>query len=165
MPEGTLNIIRERRSVRRFLPKPVPREVLLKLIDCARYAPSAHNQQPWEFVIITDTQIKKTIAELTDYGKFIADAPACIAVFCRETKFNIEDGSAAVTYILLAAEALGLGTCWVAGNKKFYAEEVARILEATQGLVLHTLIPVGYPAHKPSAHKRDLEEMLHWNKF
>lgn len=165
MSSEALKVLRERRSVRRFLDKPVAKEMLEKIMDIARHAPTAHNKQPWEIVIIEDSETRKAIAKETDYGSFIADAPACIAVFCEESTFYVEDGSAIVTYILLAAEALGFGTCWVAGDKKFYAPKISRLLEAPQKMKLHALIPIGYPSQKPAPYKRALSDMLHWEKF
>ena len=98
------------------------------------------NLQPWQFVVVTDKSMRAKIAHLTDYGKFIAGAPACIAVFCQDTKYYLEDGSAAVENILLAATALGLGSCWVAGDKKPYAEEVANLLGVPRKYKLIALI-------------------------
>ena len=102
---------------------------------------------------------------LTDYGRFISEAPACIAVFCRDTKYYLEDGSAAATYILLAATALGLGSCWVAGDKKAYAEQVREFLGVPDGYKLVALIPVGYPAEEQRKNKRSLAEVVHWEAW
>jgi len=74
----------------------------------ARLAPTARNVQPWEFVVVTEASKRRQLAALTDHGKFIAEAPVCVAVLSHETKYYIEDCSAATTSILLAAAALGL---------------------------------------------------------
>ena len=63
------------------------------------------NIQPWHFIVVTDKERRKHIADLTDYGKFIEQAPVCIAVFCEDTKYYLEDGSAATQNILLAAKS------------------------------------------------------------
>ena len=118
-----LEAIKTRRSVRSFSNKPVEREIIERILDCARLAPSANNTQPWEFVVVTDQAIRESIAGLTDYGKFIAEAPVCIAVFCKDTKYYLEDGCAASENILVAAWALGLSSCWVAGDKKQYSHQ------------------------------------------
>ncbi|MCD6221987.1 nitroreductase family protein, partial [bacterium] len=117
--EEVIKLLKERRSIRKYQKKEVPEDIIEGIIDCARFAPSAMNIQPWEFIVITEEEMRKKIADITDYGKFIADAPLCIAVFCKDTKYYLEDGSAATTYILLAAKAYGLGSCWVAGDKKY----------------------------------------------
>ncbi len=162
----TLEAIRERRSVRKFRPDPVGRELLEQLVDSGRLAPTAMGHEPWEFVVVTDDDVRADIAGTTDYGKFIADAPACIAVFCRDTKYYLEDGCAATENILLAAAALGLGACWVAGDKKGYADKVRQMLAVPEGYRLVSLLPVGYPADRRARkEKRPLEDVLHWEKF
>jgi nitroreductase len=161
-----LEAIRQRCSVRKFGRQPVPRELLEQLVDCGRLAPTAMAKEPWEFVVITNGEIRRQIAEVTDYGKFIADAPACIAVFCKDTKYYLEDGCAAVENILVAAAALGLGACWVAGDKKSYAGEVRRMLRAPEDCNLVALLPIGYPAEEMvPRQKRPLEDVLHWETF
>ncbi|RKY01307.1 nitroreductase family protein [Candidatus Poribacteria bacterium] len=161
-----IEALKTRRSVRSFKPDPVPREVIEEIIDCARLAPSAMNLQPWEFVVVTDESMRKRIADLTDYGKFIAQAPVCIAVFCKDVKYYLEDGCAATENILIAARARGLGSCWVAGDKKFYAESVAELLGVPKGYKLVSLIALGYPDREPGMpSKRPLSEVLHWERF
>ncbi|HOL22548.1 MAG TPA: nitroreductase family protein [bacterium] len=155
-----LKVLKERRSIRRYQEKEVPDDVIKDIIDCARFAPTARNLQPWKFVVIIDGTLRKKIADISDYGKFIADAPVCIAVFCEDTKYYIEDGSAATTYILLAAKAYGLGSCWVAGDKKPYAEEIRRLLNVPAGYKLVSLISIGYPEGSvPEPSKKSLEEV------
>ena len=83
----TLEVLRKRRSVRRFKDIPVEREKIEEIIDCARLAPSANNFQPWEFIVVTDPSKRKEVANATDYGKFIAQSPVCVAVFFRDTRF------------------------------------------------------------------------------
>ena len=161
-----MEAIRKRRSVRSFSRKEVPREIVAKIVDAGRLAATAMNLQPWEFVVVTNREGRADIAKLTDYGKFIAEAPACVAVFCRERKYYLEDGSAATENMLLAATALGLGTCWVAGDKKRYAEEVGRRLGVPEGLKLVSLVAVGFPKGAAGTpRKRALEDVLHWGKF
>ena len=157
--------LQSRRSIRTFRPEPVPREMIEKIIDCARLSPTARNAQPWEFVVVTEEQSRRGIADLTDFGRFIAEAPVCVAVFCRDCKYYIEDGSAATMSILLAAHALGLAACWVAGDKKHYAREVGSLLGAPDDMKLVALIPIGYSDMAPKPRKRSLEDVLHWEKF
>jgi len=161
-----LEALKQRRSVRKFRPDPVSREVLEQLIDCGRLAPTAMAKEPWEFVVVTGEQLRKRIADATDYGKFIADAPVCIVVFCRDTKYYLEDGCAATENILVTATALGLGACWVAGDKKRYADQVREMLGVPEGFRLVSLLPVGYPADRAARkQKRPLDSVLHWERF
>jgi len=162
----TLEAIKQRRSVRKYRPDPVDRALLEQLVDCGRLAPTAMAKEPWEFVVVTEEEMRSRIAGTTDYGKFIAQAPACIAVFCRNTKYYLEDGCAATENILLAAAALGLGACWVAGDKKRYADDVRQMLGVPKGYRLVSLLPVGHPADTPARkQKRPLSKVLHWEKY
>jgi len=160
-----LEALKTRRSIRKYKPDPVPKELVEQAVDCARLAPTANNVQPWEFVVVTDAARRKAIAGLTDWGKFIADAPVCVAVLCKDTKYYLEDGCAALENLMLAAHALGLGTCWIAGDKKDYADKVRGMLGAPAEFKLVGLVPLGYPAEQPKRQKRKLGEMLHWEKF
>ncbi|MBC8461748.1 MAG: nitroreductase family protein [Deltaproteobacteria bacterium] len=160
-----LEAIRARRSIRQYQSKPIPKEVIEQIVDCGRWAPTAMNQQPWKFVVVTDEAMRTQIADITDYGKFIAQAPACVAVFCEDTMYYLEDGCAAVENILLGATALGVGSCWVAGDKKKYCEEVTRLLDVPSGYKLIALIALGYAAQPGRARKKSLDEVLCWEKW
>lgn len=140
-----LDIIKTRRSIRKYIQKPIPDEIINQILDCARYAPTANNKQPWLFIVIKNSDLKTQIAELTDYGKFIKEAYCCIAVFCEDTKYYLEDGSAATQNILLAAWSFGIGSCWIAGDKKFYAEKIKELLSLEAKYKLVSLISLGYP--------------------
>jgi len=160
-----IKALKTRRSKRKFLPTSVTKKVVKDIIDCGRLAPSAVNIQPIEFIVVTKAKIRKRIAEMTDYGRFIAEAPVCVAIFSRQTKYYLEDGSAATENILLAAHAHGLGACWVAGDKKLYAEKVRQLLGAPQHFKLISLIPMGYSEQQPKPTKRKLKDVLHWEKY
>jgi nitroreductase len=160
-----IEVLKTRRSVRAYTNAPVPRETIEDIIDCGRLAATAINIQPCEFVVVTEPEMLRRIAETTDHGKFIAQAPACVVVLCGDTKYYLEDGSAATENILLAARAHGLGSCWVAGDKKPYASDICRLVGAPRGYKLVSLIPIGYPAEKPEQTKRPLAEVLHWEKY
>jgi nitroreductase len=155
-----------RRSIRRYDDNPIHLKILEQIIDAARLAPTANNRQPWEFIIITDKEMRQKIAELADYGKFIAQAPACVAVFCKDTKYYLEDCSAATQNILLSAWAQGIGSCWVAGDKKPYCQPISKLLKVPDGYKLVSLIALGYPVGKHAPHhKRELSEVLHWENY
>ncbi len=161
-----IEVLRKRRSIRKYLKEPVSKADIETIVDCGRLAATARNEQPWEFIAVTDAKMRKTLADITEYGKFIADSPVCICVFCRDTKYYIEDGAAATENILLAARALGLGTCWVAGDKKPYADKVAKTLGVPAGYKLMSFISLGYCEDiEPKCVKRTLKDVLHWEKF
>jgi nitroreductase len=161
-----LEALRTRRSVRRYQDRPVAPEVLEQIVDAGRLAATARNGQPWEFVVLTDHDLKAQVAAATDHGKFIADGPAAIAVFCQESKYYLEDGAAATQNILVAAHSLGLGACWIAGDKKEYAPAIGKLLGAPQQMRLVSLVALGYPQDQlPEKEKRPLSAVLHWEHF
>lgn len=160
-----LDLLKQRISVRRYEARGIEREKLEALVEAARFAPTARNEQPWEFVVITERTGLEALAKLADHGRFVGEAGACIAVFCRDTKYYLEDGSAATTYLCLAATALGLGSCWIAGDKKDYAEEVRRVLAMPEGYRLVSLVSLGYPAEHQPKSKRSTSETIHWERF
>lgn len=158
--------ISQRCSVRKFLPRPVPGKLLEELIAAARYAPTARNIQPWEFVAIAEKKTLKALGEIAENGRFLGACAACIAVFCQETKYYLEDGCAATENILIQAQDLGLASCWVAGDKKPYAEKIKELLKAPQGLKLVSLIALGYADESVCRpEKRPLKEIIHWESF
>jgi nitroreductase len=158
--------IEQRRSVRTFKPEAVPQEVIENVIDAGRQAPTARNVQPWEFVVSTDQTTRSFLGQTCDHGGFIKDSPVCIITFCRDTKYYLEDGCAAIENMLIAATAHGLGTCWVAGDKKDYAPVVAERLGVPANYYLVGLIAMGYSAEAGSPkEKRPLNEVLHMEKW
>jgi nitroreductase len=162
----TRKAIEGRVSIRKFEDRPLSKECIEKLVDAGRLAPRARDIQPWEFVAVTDKATLTELGRIADTGNFIREAACCIAVFCRGTKYYLEDGSAATENILLAVADMNLGACWVAGDKKPYAEEVAKLLGVPGHVKLVSLIPVGWPAEHPEGvRRRTLEEVLHWEKY
>ena len=160
-----IEMLKTRRSVRAYTREPIPRKTIEEIIDCGRLAATAINIQPWEFVVVTEPSMLRRLAETADHGRFIADAPVCVVVLCQDSKYYLEDGSAATENILLAARAHGLGACWVAGDKKLYAPEICRLVGAPPGYNLVSLIPIGHPAENPEKPKRPLADVLHWQKY
>jgi nitroreductase len=162
----TFDSMSKRVSVREYLLKPISKNLLEKLVDTGRRAPTARCVEPWEFIVITERAMLQKLGEIATSGSFIKDATAGIAVFCKETKYYLEDGCAATENILLAAADLGLGACWVAGDKKPYVGEVAKLLGIPSGLKLVSLISLGWPKERAAqVKKRKLEDVIHWEKF
>jgi nitroreductase len=130
MEMETFKAIIKRVSVREYQSRPIDRKLLEKLIDAGRRAPTARAIEPWEFVVVQNRETLEKIGQIANTGSFIKDAACCIAVFCNDTKYYLEDGCAATENILLLAADLGLGACWVAGDKKPYADKIAKLLKA-----------------------------------
>ena len=162
----TFDALMNRASVRDYMNQPVPKDMLEKLVDMGRRAPSARAVEPWEFVVITERAILDKLAGIISTGVFLKQATACIVIFCQDTKYYLEDGSAATENILLAATDLGLGACWIAGDKKEYCGEVSKLLGAPGHLKLISLISVGWATREPKQRKRrTLSEVIHWEKI
>jgi len=158
-----LEAIRKRRSVRSYTGDPVPREDLEKIVDAARLAPSGHNRQPWEFIVVTDRSV---IDQLKTAALWMENAGAIIAVVMEtSSKFWLEDGSAAVENILIASTALGYGSCWLQGYTEPREEELKELLGIPDDKKLLTLVPIGVPSEWPTREKKPLLEVLHWERY
>jgi nitroreductase len=162
----TFECISKRASVREYKAQPISQQVLTQLVDAGRRAPTARGIEPWKFVVVTEKEVLQKLAELANTGVFIKDSASCVVVFCQDTKYYLEDGCAATENILLAACSLGLGACWVAGDKKPYTEDIKKLLNAPADLKLISLIALGWPKKEiPQNKKRRLNEVIHWQKF
>lgn len=188
--------IRQRRSVRRYLPDKVKREDILSILDAANRAPSAMNRRQWEFIIVTGKKIsemgesfRRIIEEYTknwetsrmkgspfsheDFIRFATTyggAPVVIVALTDVAqtedfrRANLESASAAMENLLLAATALGLGTCWMTGPLQ---DELSlrRILEIPTGKEIVAVTPLGYPAEMSGAPPRidqELDKKVRW---
>ena len=114
----TFDAISRRASIRAYSKDPIKKEILEKLVDAGRRAPTALAVEPWEFVVVTDQDTLNKLGTIANTGAFIKDAACCIVIFSEDTKYYLEDGCAATENVLLAAADQGLGSCWVAGDKK-----------------------------------------------
>ena len=172
---NVLEAIKERRSIRAFKSQNVSAEIIEKLINAARWAPSAGNIQPWEFIIVRKPKIKRRLAEAALGETFIEEASVVIVVCANEnrssqgygirgkTLYCIQDTAAAIQNIHLAAYSLGLGTCWIGA---FGEEEAREILNIPHGIRPVAIIPVGYTAESPSPpSRRPINQIVHYETF
>jgi len=150
-----------RRSVRSFKKDEVPQDVLDRILEAAREAPSANNLMPWRLVVVSDPAKRAALASGI-YGKFLAEAPIVIAA-CGDIKASPEwykvDTSIAIEHIVLAATAEGLGSCWVGSFDKTGAMD---ILGVPGGYDVIALLAIGYPRDRPDL-KRFASHLLHPN--
>lgn len=147
-----------RRSIRSYSNEVIPDDIITEIVKAGKLAATANNVQPWDIIVIKNREIKDKIAEITDYGKFIKKAPLCIIVFSEDTKYYLEDGCAATQNILLAARYFGIGTCWVAGDKKIYADKIRDLCGLKPGTKLISIIPMGYPASPNGFRERKIKK-------
>lgn len=160
-----MEVIRARRSIRKFKKDPVPEEALKKLLEAFKSAPSSKNTQPWRLVIIRDGETLKQLADLTKYGKFLADAPLAIAVVAcpKKSDWAIVDATLATYNMVLVAAEMGLGTCWIGTMDRERAKELLGIPE---DMFLLTVIPVGYPAEiPPPTPRKPVECIVYYERY
>ncbi len=159
-------IILKRRSIRKYVPKPVEKEKLLKVLEAARWAPSAGNRQPWYFIVVKDPDLKKELAKAAANQMFIADADVIIVGVSdpeRSPRWHDRDTMIALEHIALVATELGLGTCWIGA---FDENKVKELLNIPEKLRVVALMPVGYPGESPGPRPRkELKEIVFLNKF
>jgi nitroreductase len=167
--------IKKRRSVRAYTSEKVSDEDVERLIEAARWAPSAGNIQPWEFIIVKNAETKRRLSDAALRQTFIEKAPVVIVVCADVTRsswgygsrgtnlYCLQDTAAATENMLLAAQALGLAACWVGA---FHEDAVAKVINAPRNLRPVAIVPVGHPAEKTSApQKRSLREIIKYEKF
>lgn len=158
-----LEAIRKRRSVRNYTGEPIPREDLETIVDAGRLAASGHNNQPWDFVVVTEREM---IEQLKVASLWMEKAGAIIAVVMDpSSRWWREDGSAAVENMLIAATALGYGSCWLQGYTMPREEEFKTLLEIPKEKRLLTLVPIGVPVQWPTIQKKALTEVIHWEHY
>jgi len=162
-----LDSILTRRSIRRYRKKKIPGEILEKILEAGRQAPSAGNRQPWHFIVITDDEIKQELSH-GRWNTFVSDSAVTI-VGCAyigdsySLKWSTIDTTIALQNMVIAAWAVGVGSCWVGD---FQEEEVKRLLNIPDDWKVISLITFGYSAEQPAARpKKPLNQIINYNKF
>lgn len=171
MTKDVIAAILERRSTRRFKGEMIPHATIGRILDAARWAPSAGNIQPWEFYVVYNKDKKQELVQAALGQKFLGDAPVVIVVCVKPEMsaarykergrdlYMIQDSAAAVQNILVAAEGYGLGTCWVGAFKETLVRAALNIGDDTLPVAI---IPVGYAEEGPNPlpSRRSLEEIV-----
>jgi nitroreductase len=159
-------VIKSRHSVRKFKPEPVGESVISDAVECAALAPTARNTQPWMFGVIRDKQTLEKIADLAPNGKFIEDCAVCFAIFGEKKEtYYLEDCCAATENLIIALQANGVASCWVAGDKKPYGEAVRNLLNAPEKYTLVSLVAAGVPEEISIAPKKEQKKILFFEKY
>lgn len=160
-----------RRSIRKYKPDAVPNTILETLLRVAMSAPSAKNQQPWEFLVINDKKILQEIPKFHPYAAMTAQAPLAILVcgnMQREQAqgFWVQDCSAAVENLLVAVQSYNLGAVWVGVYPhEARMEPIRTLFQLPSNIIPFALIPIGYPDEiKPQAERFD-KTRIHTNKW
>lgn len=167
--------LKSRRSIRRFKLKPIDDEIINEILELANAAPSAGNLQARDFIVVREDKIKQQLSAAALGQGFVHDAPVVIVVcgnlersaagYGRRGRdfYSIQDADAAVMHILLAAHAMGLGTCWVGA---YDDDEVASVLGLPEHVRPIAIIPLGYPAVRPTTTSRlPIDKVVHDEKW
>lgn len=157
------DVIRKRRSIRKYKKDQVPRARILEIIEAARLAPSASNRQPWHFILVSDSDTKAKM-ELPPWA---AEAPWVIVGCADENaspSWHSHDFMIAFEHLILAATNLGLGTCWMGWMGR--DQKLKEVLGIPQHVKVVAVTPLGYPDEQPApAARKRPEEMVHWGRF
>lgn len=170
LPEQVLELIKTRRSVRKFEDRPLTDAQINLLLEAMRWAPSGGNRQPWAFYVVKSPKVKRELIAAAKGQSFIAEAAIIIGVVAvtarsaerygerGEKLYSLQDTAAATLNCMLLAKSMGLGTCWIGAFKE---DEVAQVLELPEGHRPVALIPIGYPAEEPTPRPRmELNEVV-----
>lgn len=158
-----IKCLKTRRSIRKYTAETVTDKQINEILECARNAPSAHNCQSWEFIVVKDEKKKTQLSQVHQWAGFVKDAPVVIVTCHNKNRDTFTPPSTnrftpavAVENILLAAHALGLGACWVyvKDDKEPNIEEnVKKILDLPENLEVICQVPIGHPNEKPHIKK------------
>lgn len=165
-----LSAIKGRRSIRKYSDKPVEEEKLLKVLEAARLAPSARNEQNWKFIVVKDPETKEKLTEAIGQS-FVGEAPIILVSCGTEPKSVMRGGqprytvdlSIATAYMILEAYEQGLGTCWLGSYDE---DKVKKVLGIPEDVRVVAITPLGYPAESPAPRPRkEFDEIVCYDKF
>jgi len=164
--------IQKRKSVRAYEDRPIPEDVLMKILEAGRIAPSAANRQPWHFVVVRDPERRKALTS-GRWAKFLKDTPVVIVGCGDKTKsprWFAVDVTIALENIVLAATAEGVGTCWIGS---FEEEEIKKVVKAPAEFQVVAMLAMGYPRKSleivsklaGSRNRNPIEEIVSYEEF
>ncbi len=163
-----MTAIKSRRSIRAYKSIEVEEEKLNLILEAARLSPSARNLQNWKFIVVRDKKLRERLVEAAAGQKFVSEAPltliACATaperVMTCGQPANTIDLSIALSFMMLEAAELGLGTCWLGS---FYEDKVKEVLNLPEGYRVVAMTPLGYPDENPAPRPRkSIEEIVEY---
>jgi nitroreductase len=164
-----LEAINTRRSIRAYSARPVSLDRVRELVRAAMHAPSAGNEQPWHFIILTERAILDRIPDFHPHAGMVAEAPVAVLVCAdpRQEKHPgmwVQDLAAATQNLLLAAHAMGLGAVWVGIHPREERIQALReLIPMPEAIVPFALVPLGYPTEQTESEDRFRPERIHTN--
>lgn len=167
----TLEAIRTRRSIRKFISKEIGDEAINKLLEAAMYAPSARDTQSWHFIVVTKKELLHRVPKVHPYANMLYEAPLAILI-CGDlsiehiTEYNAVNCAAATENLLLAAHDLGLGAVWLGVYPRLERmEPLVKLFELPENIVPISLVALGYPNETHPTPERFKKSRIHFNKW
>lgn len=166
-----MEAIRTRRSIRKYEDKPIPDEMIREMLEAAMMAPSAGNAQPWQFIVVTDSELLKSMQDLHPHIKMVAQAPLGILI-CGDLSLEkypgywVQDCAAAMQNMLLAIHDMGLGAVWTGVHPM---EDRVAVFKKLFNLPEHVIplgfVPIGWPAQEMKSESRYRQDRVHPNTW
>ncbi len=159
-----LSLVQKRRSIRRYLEKPVEPEKIDLLIESALRSPSSKGLNPWELIVVKDKDLLEKLSKAKPHGaSFLKNAPLGVVVCADPSKCDVwvEDASIATIFLHLAATSMGLGSCWIQIRKRMYdqtktsQEYIRELLKIPENFKVESIVAIGYPAESKPSHKKE----------
>ncbi|MBF0413717.1 MAG: nitroreductase family protein [Desulfamplus sp.] len=170
------SLIEKRRSIRKFKSMPIEKQKIDKLIEAALRSPSSRGFNPWRFIVVDRPELLESLSKAKLHGSsFLKDAPIGFVVCADENKTDVwvEDSSIATIFIQLAAQALGLGSCWIQIRNREHDQNMSaesyikNLLGIPDNFKVESMIAIGYPDEDKKSHSKESLEMekVFWNGF
>ena len=160
--------IKSRRTVRDYKPDPIPQELVRKILQAGRWAPSSSNTQKWHFIAIQDRDTLAALGKIAIHGPFIGQAPLAIAVLMDDAPRPQLDAGRALQQMELMAWSEGVGMCFVGVREADQQKAIKELLGIPEGMELITVLPFGYRADGAKGQgtpRKAIEEIVHWERF
>lgn len=158
-------VVRSVLAVRQYQDKPVPPDLVRRIVEAGRLTGSSMNGQPWHFIVVEDRDMLRRLSTVARYGLYVAQAPMAIVVAIENTEYAVSDASRAIQSMILTAWAEGVGSNWVGF---LGMADVNRLLDVPDALSVLAILPFGYPAQATSQGKKErkpLSEIAHREQF
>ncbi|MFW9905554.1 MAG: nitroreductase family protein [Candidatus Thorarchaeota archaeon] len=161
---NTLELLKSRRSIRKYKAKLVEPEKLEQCLEAARWAPSASNKQPWEFLIVTNAEKRKKLAEIHPYAKFVVESPVVFIPLTNPNihpKYHHADTALATLQFMIEAHSQNLATCWAGVINSDFEPKIKELLKIPDHLKVLALVAVGYANETRTSNRKPLESLVY----
>lgn len=171
-----IELLRGRRSIRRYVDRPIEPEKMALLQEAALRSPSSRNFDPWEFIFVDDRALLEKLASCKPHGAAFLARAALGVVVCGDTQASdvwVEDCSIASILLQMTAQSLGLGSCWIQVRRRMHDEQISAgqyirgLLSLPEHIDVESIVAVGYPAEQrePLGHDELKPAKVHRNRF